>query len=99
MLLGLVLEGALVHRSVFVYYSVTHAAFDYSLHLGLTDEEVELAIQRSGSVEEAAALSPHIIHSRVLAPAAYSECYRASIIQTRGVYTLLNTCICYCLVL
>ncbi|KAK3547107.1 hypothetical protein QTP86_011765 [Hemibagrus guttatus] len=42
----------------------------------LTDEEVELAIQRSGSVEEALALSPsgspHIVHNPALAPAAYS---------------------------
>ncbi|KAF4078038.1 hypothetical protein AMELA_G00194840 [Ameiurus melas] len=43
---------------------------------GLTDEEVELAIQRSGSVEEALALSPsgppHIIHSSPLAPVPHS---------------------------
>lgn len=43
---------------------------------GLTDEEVELAIQRSGSVEEALALSPsgppHIIHSPPLAPVPHS---------------------------
>ncbi|XP_060794396.1 peroxisomal membrane protein PEX14 [Neoarius graeffei] len=43
---------------------------------GLTDEEVELAIQRSGSVEEALAQSPsgpsHIIHSPPFTPAPYS---------------------------
>ncbi|TSR39597.1 Peroxisomal membrane protein PEX14 [Bagarius yarrelli] len=43
---------------------------------GLTDEEVELAIQRSGSLEEAVALSPsgppHVMHGPPLAPAAYS---------------------------
>ncbi|KAK2825453.1 hypothetical protein Q7C36_019380 [Tachysurus vachellii] len=43
---------------------------------GLTDEEVELAIQRSGSVEEALTLSPsgspHMVHSSPLVPAAYS---------------------------
>ncbi|XP_061113799.1 peroxisomal membrane protein PEX14 isoform X2 [Conger conger] len=45
---------------------------------GLTDEEVELAIQRSGSTEEPLALAPapagpsHILHPPQLAPVPYS---------------------------
>lgn len=92
MFLGVLLSVVLRWRqSVVVHYCVTHSTFDHSLRPGLTDEEVELAIQRSGSVEEALALSPsgspHMVHSPPLVPAAYSECQSTSIIQTRDVYT------------
>ncbi|XP_034445997.1 peroxisomal membrane protein PEX14 isoform X2 [Hippoglossus hippoglossus] len=43
---------------------------------GLTDEEVELAIQRSGSTEEVLALSPvgppHLLHANQLVPVVHS---------------------------
>lgn len=46
--------------------------------LGLTDEEVQLAIQRSGSTEEVQPLSPvgpqHPVYAPQLIPAPHSEC-------------------------
>lgn len=68
---------------MFITVTQSNSGFDYFLHLGLTDEEVELAIQRSGSVEDALALNPsgppHIIHSSALAPAPYSESYTTKV--------------------
>ncbi len=50
-----------------------------SLHVGLTDEEVDLAIQRSGSTEEPLTVAvpgpAHIAHTVPLAP--YSEYYHS----------------------
>lgn len=47
------------------------------LFTGLTDEEVELAIQRSGSTEEVLALSPvgppHLLHAPLQAPVPQGE--------------------------
>lgn len=78
----LVLFCTAAHVCLLQVHRVSHSALDYFLHLGLTDEEVELAIQRSGSVEETLALSPsgppHIVHGPALAPAPYSESYSTS---------------------
>lgn len=52
---------------------------------GLTDEEVELAIQRSGVTEEPQALAPvplgppHLLHPSQLAPVPHSECPSAQL--------------------
>lgn len=63
-------------------------ACHFFLNAGLTDEEVELAIQRVGSTDEPLAVTVpgpgHIIHPLPLSPVPYSEYYPQSSVWIGG---------------